>query len=178
MPLSGIVVNAQAGDDDVTVAGSIGLTAWLYGGAGNDDLKGGGGDDALLGGAGNDHLTGGQGRDLLIGGQGADRIVGSAGDDILIAGFTAYDSNRAALASLFGIWTDTELTYQQRVASLQDSTLRGGVHLGATTVGDDGAADVLTGSSGRDWFWFDESNDRVTDLHNEAFRNDLDFVGP
>lgn len=178
LPLDGIVVYAQAGDDDVSVSGSIGLTAWLYGDAGNDRLKGGAGNDVLLGGDGDDLLFGGQGRDLLIGGKGADRIVGNSDDDILISGFTAYDNNRAALATLMGVWVDPQLSNQQRVASLQDSTLRGGVYLGAATVGDDGSADVLTGNSGLDWFWFDPLHDRATDLHDEAFNNDLDFIGP
>jgi PKD repeat protein len=177
LPLNGIVVNAQAGNDDVTVAGGIDLTAWLSGDAGNDRLKGGGGNDVLLGGTGDDLLLGGQGRDILVGGRGADRIVGESNDDILISGFTAYDGDRAALATLLGVWVDPQLTYQQRVASLQNPALRNGIHLGATTVGDDDAADVLTGGSGRDWFWYDPAHDRVTDRHDEAFRNDLDFLG-
>jgi hypothetical protein len=177
LPLDGIVVNAQAGDDDVTVAGGIDLTAFLYGGAGNDRLKGGGGNNVILGGDGDDLLVGGKGRDILIGGRGADRIVGNAADDILISGFTAFDGDRAALAALLGVWSDPNLTYAQRIASVQDPTLRGGVYLGSATVGDDSAADVLTGSSGQDWFWFDAAHDRVTDLHDEAFQNDLDFLG-
>jgi hypothetical protein len=177
VPLSGIVVYAQAGNDDVTVAGGIGLTSWLYGGDGNDRLKGGGGNNVLLGGDGDDLLVGGRGRDILIGGRGADRIIGNADDDILIAGVTAYDANRAALAAILGVWADPTLTYEQRIASIQDPTLRGGVYLGPATVGNDDATDVLTGSSGRDWFWFDPIRDRVTDLHDEAFVNDLEFIG-
>jgi hypothetical protein len=177
-PFSGLVVYAQAGNDDVQVAGSITVTAWLYGGDGNDRLKGGGGDNVLVGGDGDDLLVGGPGRDILIGGRGADRIVGNADDDILIAGVTAYDANRAALAAILGVWVDPALTYEQRIASIQDPTLRGGVYLGPATVGNDDAADVLTGSSGQDWFWFDPIRDRVTDLHDEAFVNDLEFIGP
>src|SRR5262249_10237666 len=37
-PTSRIVVYAQDGNDDVQVAGSINLSAWLYGGGGNDRL--------------------------------------------------------------------------------------------------------------------------------------------
>ena len=109
-PLDGIVVYAQAGDDDVPWPGGIALPAWLYGGDGNDRLKGGGGNDVLLGGTGDDLLVGGQGRDLLFGGRGADRLVGNADDDILIAGITAYDDDRAALAVLLGVWIDPGLT--------------------------------------------------------------------
>jgi Ca2+-binding RTX toxin-like protein len=162
MPLDGIVINAQDGDDVVTVDENITLSAWVDGGAGNDQITGGGGNDVLIGGAGNDQITGGGGRDILIGGTGADRLVGSAGDDILIAGSTAYDSNREALASLLGVWVDSTKTFDQRVASLQNPALRGGVYLGAGTVMDDSSKDTLTGSSGQNWYFYDPLLDRVT----------------
>jgi hypothetical protein len=177
-PFSGLVVYAQAGDDDVQVAGSITLPAWLYGGDGNDRLKGGSGNNVLIGGDGDDLLVGGSGRDIIIGGRGADRIVGNAEDDILIGGVTAYDADRAALALLQGTWVRTDLSYEERIASLLDATQRGGVYLGHGTVFNDADADVLTGSAGQDWFWFDATRDRVTDLHDEAFQNDLGFIGP
>src|SRR5262249_12703085 len=82
-PTGRLLVYGQAGDDDIEVAGSVNLPAWLFGDAGNDTLKGGAGHDVLLGGAGEDLLLGGSGRDLLVGGIGADRLVGNAGDDIL-----------------------------------------------------------------------------------------------
>jgi hypothetical protein len=52
-----------------------------------------------------------------------------------------------------------------------------------TTVFDDGAADVLTGSSGQDWFFANLSGggvlDRLTDLSAAEFANDLTFIqGP
>jgi hypothetical protein len=43
-------------------------------------------------------------------------------------------------------------------------------------VANDTDADVLTGSSGCDWFLFDPTRDRVTDLHDEAFADDLPFI--
>ncbi|MDY3551517.1 endo-1,4-beta-xylanase [Gemmata sp. JC717] len=160
MPLDGIVVYAQAGDDSVTVGGGIDLTAWLYGGDGDDVLSGGGGNDVLIGGDGNDHLNGGAGRDILIGGRGADRLVAGLGDDILVAGFTSYDDDRGALASLLGVWVDSTKTYGQRTAALADPTLRGGVYLGPTTVWDDTSSDTLTGGAGTNWFFFDPARDR------------------
>ena len=51
-PLGGVEVFAQAGDDDVQVSGSVGLSAWVYAGAGDDRVRGGGGNDVLLGEAG------------------------------------------------------------------------------------------------------------------------------
>jgi PKD repeat protein len=73
-PTGLIIAYGQAGDDDIQVAGSIKLQAWLYGNAGNDRLKGGAGNSILLGGDGDDHLNGGSGRSILIG-AGEDRLV-------------------------------------------------------------------------------------------------------
>ena len=49
---------------------------------------------------------------------------------------------------------------------------------------DDNAADVLTGSSGTDWFFANLDGDRdpnivkdkITDLHCGEFADDLDFI--
>jgi len=176
-PTGRLVVYAQAGDDDVTVAGSITLPAWLYGGDGDDRLKGGGGHDVLLGEAGDDLLVGGGGRDFLIGGTGADRLVGNADDDILIAGTTAFDGNTTALCAVMAEWTRTDRTYEQRIANLRDGGGHNGSYrLNTTTVFNDTAEDVLTGGSGLDWFLFDAVLDRATDLNDEAFIDDLDFI--
>jgi hypothetical protein len=37
-------------------------------------------------------------------------------------------------------------------------------------------ADVLTGSAGLDWFFFDQQHDRATDLKDEVFANDLAWI--
>jgi Ca2+-binding RTX toxin-like protein len=158
------------------VAGTIRLSAWLDGGAGNDRLKGGDGNDVLIGGDGDDLIVGGDGRDFLIGGIGADRLVGNAEDDILIAGVMAYDANSDALCAIMQDWARTDFNNAARIALLRDGTQRNGVYLGAATVGDDASADILTGSAGQDWFFFSSTRDRVTDLHDEAFQNDLDFI--
>src|SRR5262245_55587320 len=159
----------------------------VFGGDGNDLLKAGGGnsvllgkggDDLMLGGSGNDELNGGQGRDFLIGGTGADRLNGGPGGDILIAGFTAYDQNFSALTSLHDVWRDPELTDSQRMASIQNASLRNGVYLGSETVGDDNSADRLTGASGLDWFWFDPLLDRATDAKNEPTMTDHNLPSP
>lgn len=156
----------------------------------------GAGNEILLGGGGDDLLVGGSGRDLLIGGLGSDRLVGNADDDILIAGATAFDANEAALAAVMAEWTSSR-TYSQRVANLSNRTVAGadgsqfaqrgngdyflttGV---AATVLDDDMAEVLTGSSGQDWFLFnadgenDTTRDRATDLHASEFASDLDWI--
>jgi autotransporter-associated beta strand protein/parallel beta-helix repeat protein len=186
-PTGRLIVYAGGGDDDVQVAGSIGTSAWLYGEAGNDRLKGGAGNNVLLGGAGDDLLVGGAGRDLLIGGDGSDRLVGNADDDILIAGTTAYDGNAAALDAVMAEWTSGR-AYGDRIANLQGAgrgvRLNGDVLLTvdgvAASVRDDGAADVLTGSAGRDWFFANldaGTRDKLTDLAAAEFASDLDFIG-
>src|SRR5207244_1779258 len=103
-PTGRIIAYGLAGDDDIQVAGSIDLSAWLFGGDGNDRLKGGSG-----------------------------------------------------------------------------PRLNGNTFLPAhTTVLDDGIQDVLTGSSGQDWFWANYKGtgalDKITDLSAAEFANDLDFI--
>jgi Ca2+-binding RTX toxin-like protein len=177
------------------VAGGISLPAWLYGDAGNDRLKGGAGNDVLLGGNGEDLLVGGGGRDLLLGGAGADRIVGNGEDDILIAGFTAFDYTAAgllqqdhetALSAIMAEWTSVR-DFATRRSNLNgggtgprsngDVFLRKSI---SATVFEDSDRDTLTGASneqnGGDWFLFDSNLDRATDLRDEAFANDLEFI--
>jgi uncharacterized delta-60 repeat protein len=178
-PTGRIVAHSLGGDDTIEVAGSIDLPAWLYGGAGNDQLKGGAGNDLLFGDGGDDLLVGGGGRDLLIGGTGADRIVGNADDDILIAGFTAFDSHADALRQIMDEWTSAN-TYEARIANLRLAYLR--LEGPDATVLDDGERDTLTGSAGSDWFFaqLDGDNEaikyKITDLHAAEFADDLDFI--
>jgi PKD repeat protein len=160
-----LVVFAQGGDDDVQVAGTITDAAWVHGGAGNDRLKGGTGDDVLLGEDGDDDLAGGSGRDLLVGGDGADRIVGNSDDDLSISsGF------RSSI-------TDGEIGHiTDRWATTGGSDVTAVIGLLAGKVEDDESFDVLTGSSGEDFFLFNTVQDRVTDLKDEAFADILDWV--
>lgn len=48
--------------------------------------------------------------------------------------------------------------------------------LGETVLDSDLSHDVLTGNSGCDWFFFRPLEDRATDLQDEAFANDLDWI--
>lgn len=169
-PTGRIVVFGQAGDDDIQIAGSITNSAWLYGGDGNDRLKGGGGHDVLFGEAGDDLLVGGSGRDLLVGGQGSDRIVGNADDDILIAGWLNFANQDQSLLFIMNEWT-SDNDYHTRIENLNDKLVS------SVTVKDsDEDRDTLTGSAGDDWFFFDWENDKATDLKNEVFANDLDWI--
>jgi extracellular elastinolytic metalloproteinase len=164
-PTGRLIAFGQGGDDDIEVAGGIGVQAWLYGGAGNDLLKGGGGLSMLMGGAGDDTLIGGSGRGLLIGGQGADRLVGGASDDLLIGGTTTYDDDPASLFAVLSEWSSAR-DYATRVANLIGTgtgpRLNGNTFLTDCTVLDDCVQDQLTGSSGLDWYWA-LGQDTITD---------------
>jgi hypothetical protein len=76
--ISGFEVNADGGDDEVSVAKDILIPV---------TMRGGGGDDLLIGGAGPDKLIGGDGSDRLIGRRGADALFGGTGPDVLLGGF-------------------------------------------------------------------------------------------
>jgi Ca2+-binding RTX toxin-like protein len=181
-PTGRLIAYGGGGDDDIQVAGSISVPAWLYGGDGNNVLVGGAGDNVLVGGAGDDLLVGGSGRDLLIGGTGADRMIGNGGDDILIGGTTSYDADAVALGAIMAEWTSNH-DYATRVANLTDQTASAGflVRLNdayflldqgsGQTVFNDSGTDMLTGSAGSDWF-FAGTADKITDLT----KTDQEFI--
>jgi len=171
-----IVAYGGGGDDDLGVAGDVTRQAWLHGQAGNDKLNGGGGSNVILGGDGADYLLGGSARDLVIGGRGADRLVGNPGDDILVAGAVRHgrvENDDAALAAILTEWTSGR-DFVTRVANLRGAgtgdRANGAYFLltsgPAATVFDDAAADevdLLTGTSGEDWF-LHNAGDKVTTM--------------
>jgi Ca2+-binding RTX toxin-like protein len=160
-------IEGDAGDDTLwgeagndRLSGGAGNDV-VFGGSGADQLEGDAGNDVLLGGEGNDIALGGPGSDLLIGGLGADWLQGGADDDILIGGTTSHDDNAAALVAILTEWS-SKRSYTVRVANIRSGARTGGFALNSGTVHDDGAADVLTGNAGQDWF-FAGLGDRITD---------------
>jgi Ca2+-binding RTX toxin-like protein len=197
-PTGRLIAWGAAGDDDISVDGSLTLRATLHGGHGHDRLKGGAGHDSLFGEAGDDLLAGSHGRDLLIGGLGADRLVGNADEDILISGTTDFDEHEAALAAIMAEWSSAR-SYSQRTSNISGAIsgntfggrTNGNYFLntepssGPVTVHDDGAKDMLTGAAGQDWFFANlfldngddaEQKDKITDLGAAEFAQDLDFI--
>ena len=81
-----------------------------------------------------------------------------------------------------------DLDYDARVANIrgsEGSDLPDNRHNGefflqtdgpAATVIDDDERDVMTGSSGRDWFFADLDEDKNTDLHDDEFADVLDWI--
>ena len=85
-PIAGFEVNADGGDDRVTVSRGVTIPVTVRGGNGRDMLVGGSGDDKLIGGPGPDRLIGGPGDDLLVGGPDSDVLIGGSGNDTLLSG--------------------------------------------------------------------------------------------
>ncbi len=163
--LGHVIAYGQAGNDRIRLHSHwtddgcevrFAVPALLFGGDGDDRLnaRGSSADNVLVGGAGNDKLRGGDGRDLLIGGQGSDRLGAGDGGAILIGGTTAFDNDAAALGALAAVWGRNNLGYGARVERLSGNGTGSGPYvLNRTTVRDDGAADVLRGGCGKDWFF-------------------------
>jgi phosphodiesterase/alkaline phosphatase D-like protein len=146
--VSQIIVNGLAGNDLIEISEAIDINAALFGGSGNDVLKGGGGNTLLVGGTGDDVLKGGHGRNVEIGGAGSDVLRGGQRGDLLIGNSTTYDRNLSALMSIFGEWSSND-SFSVRVNKLRNGS--GVPRLGAGTVLEDSARDVIFGEAGQDW---------------------------
>jgi len=85
-PIAGFEVNADGGDDKISISKDISVPVTMRGGTGSDSLLGGRGPDKLLGGPGDDRLVGGWGGDLLAGGPGDDIQIAGPGDDVVRSG--------------------------------------------------------------------------------------------
>ena len=143
-------VFARGGDDQVDLS-SLGTTAFVNAGAGDDAVTGSNGNDLLIGDLGSDTLTGGSGDDFLIGGDGGDRLVGSSGADVLAAGDMAGDVALAGLRDLAQQWAAAHVASPDDEVFADDTALT------------DESFDMLTGASGADWFIVG-TGDKITDL--------------
>lgn len=114
---------------------------------------------------------------MLVGGLGADRIVGNADDDILIAGRTTL--NAGGVDAVIQQWTKENVDIDARQTAVGQYLVTSGEN---APVFDDGQKDALTGSSGVDWFFANLEGegvlDKITDLKDDAFASDLEFILP
>ncbi|MCA9190975.1 MAG: hypothetical protein KDB03_04420 [Planctomycetales bacterium] len=178
-----VIAHGGDGNDILQASGDFVLPVWFYGESGDDRLKGGVSHDILMGGSGDDLLVGKQGRDFLVGGNGADRIVGNADDDILISGILDFGETpiETAVSFVMQEWTSAR-SYGQRLLNLTDGSGTNDRENDnyflkwMETVKDDQDKDTLTGSAGSDWFFANIDDDRITDLHDEAFADDFTFI--
>jgi Ca2+-binding RTX toxin-like protein len=167
------VVNANAGNDTVTITGSRGVT--INGGDGNDILNGGSGNDSLLGGNGNDQLNGGGGDDVLNGGAGNDTELGGAGNDryvfgpataaeVDVIGETAgngtdtLDFSAMTTAVTVKLNNDTLATMTNRTVKTQTAGQFANIEnvvggSGNDTITGNAAANLLQGGAGNDTFF-------------------------
>ena len=83
-------------------------------------------------------------------------MFGYFGDNILIAGYTAHDTNVDALDAIIAEWTSGD--HDSRVSNIRnggglngDVKLRTGI---GATVFDDSASDYLTLGGSGDWFFY------------------------
>jgi hypothetical protein len=143
---SSVIVDLQTQPGFATgIAGGVSGILNLTGG------NGAGGYNILVGSGGN-LLTGGNGRrNLLIAGPAAaSTLIGGDGEDILIAGWTAYDTNLVALQDIMNVWTGGDplyQTYADRVNRLtNDATYAFPLNPG--TVQSNGGGNTLTGKPG------------------------------
>ncbi|HEU5141643.1 MAG TPA: hypothetical protein VFU04_00640 [Solirubrobacterales bacterium] len=84
--IAGFEVNADGGDDRISVSNQVTIPVTMRGGSGDDILAGGRGADKLIGGSGDDLLMGGGGADVLVGSAGNDVQVAGPGDDLILTG--------------------------------------------------------------------------------------------
>lgn len=86
-------------------------------------------------------------------------LIGGAGEDILIAGFTLYDYDPAALSAIRAEWTRTDLDHTARIANLYGGI--GVPALNETTAFYNRATggNTLLGGENLDWFFGDPTQD-------------------
>ncbi len=91
----------------------------------------------------------------------------------MIGGKTSFDCNPAALLAILRECSSVD-DYATRIGKIRGTTgggLNGTNYLNSSAVPDDGAADMLTGAAGLDWFRANQAQDTITDLLAEEIGN-------
>ncbi len=189
--ISGITLNASAGDD--TVIGGAG-TQTLFGGSGNDDITDGSGNDSVDGGSGNDTLSLISGTDNINMGSGDDLVFinenfigddtfdGGIGIDTLnfinstLAAGTDIDLLSETITNSAGTNTETIIGFEN-VAGSQGSETISGTN-GANSIAGDAGDDILRGRGGDDLLNGNEGDDQIiggggNDTANGGNENDF-----
>ena len=165
---TGVSVDLASGTSTGVGGGAAGTLLRIQnvrGGLGNDTLIGNSDGNILVGGGGSNTLNGGSGRSLLIGGTGLATINGGSGGDLIIGGYTTLDNTNDALDTILAEWESTD-TYSDRIDFIKNGgglNFTNKLNLG-TTVIDNLAANVLTGSTGGKNWYYKGNNTTVTNL--------------
>jgi hypothetical protein len=86
------------------------------------------------------------------------------GGDVLIGGRTKLDANLTALTALVAKWGSND-TYQSRVQDLFGrgaSGQNGATLLNASTIFNESAVNLLSGSGDQNWYWLEAGTDQST----------------
>jgi autotransporter-associated beta strand protein len=165
----------------------LGMATGFVGGIQHiQNVTGSQGNDLIVGDANPHVFIGGKGRNVIIGGAGASTLDASqaTGDNLLIGGTTDFDSNLAALQTIFAEWTRTDLSFRERFSDLTSGTNGQGATplnevngqlnlLTKSTVHANTYPDTLTGSNQTDpatgkrvhnWFFYDADDTLVNYL--------------
>ena len=140
---------------NVAVDLRTGVATGIKGGVANiANVNGGRGTSVLVGDANPNVLRGGSGRNLLIGGGGVDQVLGGPSDNILIGGGVTADLTLSALDSIMAEFARADDDFLTRLTHiLSGNGTNDPAYLNPTTVVNDGAANVLTGGIGANWFF-------------------------
>jgi Ca2+-binding RTX toxin-like protein len=150
--VSGIIINALAGHDVVTVNSNVLLPTMIDGGAGDDTLTGGAGDDQLTGADGSDTLAGRSGKDTYVFAAASvaesDTLAEAADDGTDTLNFAFLASSvvvNLASTSIQPVHTNRRLKLNS--ASVFENIVGGS---GADTLFGNGLDNTLSGNAGND----------------------------
>jgi hypothetical protein len=146
---------------DIIVDISLSMATATNGGISRiQNVNGSIGNDLIVGDANANVLIGGTSRNIIIGGGGPDQITGSGGDNILIGGTTLWDADLPALLAIMQEWSNTSLSFDQRVNDLRQGIVVGFFvySLNRSSVFADSSPDSLIGGGGQNWFFADSDD--------------------
>jgi Ca2+-binding RTX toxin-like protein len=117
----------------------------------------------------NNLIQAGSGRTILIGGNGLNTLIGNMGDDLILDGRTSYDADYTSLERVRAVWLDAALTFETRVAMLQDPARKAFLKTGSTLflapIGPVGASPrVLIGAGARTLYLTSDAR-RIASFH-------------
>jgi hypothetical protein len=174
--ITAVQIFACAGNDNIQLANTLTVNAFISAGNGNDNVQAGGGNITVALGNGNDNVQLGNGNNVVVTGNGHDNIQAGNGDNLIVAGLGQHN---VQVGNGSNILIDGSVTLTNSNDSLRQ-VLNDWMSLGASdaasirsrlSVTDNSShANVLLAGTGLDWFWETYAKDvtdrTLTDLLN------------